>query len=138
MSGRKATADDFPRREPDPDADEILGTALLTVGLVRTLDAVDRHIPSCGDLSPRACEVTRQRLADIEASLTRAEAGPARIVIQPDAPAVLAARLVRRLQREGLMQPDTGSAKRTIERVTEALADEIHLAAVDGTLGGGA
>lgn len=63
--------------------------------------------------------------------------GPTRIVIQPDAPAVLAQRLVRRLQRDGFVPPSGGVRGSTADLVTEALADEIHQAAVDGTLGGG-
>lgn len=62
--------------------------------------------------------------------------GPKRIVIQPDAPAVLATRLVARLQREGLAG-ERGTPGGYIDRLIETLADEIHQAAVDGTLGGG-
>jgi hypothetical protein len=52
------------------------------------------------------------------------------IVIAPDMPAQ---RLVRRLQREriaGLLLDDI-----TAVAITEALADEIHQATVDGTVG---
>jgi hypothetical protein len=70
------------------------------------------------------------------------------IVIQPDAPALLAQRLVQRLQRDGFFARD--EARRVgrdavmskalwrahVDALTEALADEIHQATVDGTLGG--
>ena len=61
------------------------------------------------------------------------------IVIQPDAPALLAQRLVRRLQRDLLI--DAGSeikAWGSASAITEALADEIHQSAIDGTIGRGA
>lgn len=68
------------------------------------------------------------------------------IVIDPDAPAVLAARLVQRLQRDGFFARDearrVGRAsvmskalwRAHVDALTEALADEIHKAAIDGTL----
>lgn len=65
------------------------------------------------------------------------------IVIGPDGPAVLAARLVLRLQRDKLLSsatiggtsvPTSRAQRDYVDRVTEALADEIHQSAVDGTL----
>jgi len=70
--------------------------------------------------------------------------GPTRIVIQPDAPAVLAQRLVRRLHHDGLVfrgaekVASTPLGRAHLDLLTEVLADEIHQAAVDGTIGGGA
>ena len=60
------------------------------------------------------------------------------IEIQPDGPALLAARLVRRLTRDGLIHgaPHTSMSRTHVDRVTEALADEIHQSTIDGTLAG--
>lgn len=60
------------------------------------------------------------------------------ISISPDGPALLAQRLVRRLQRDKLLPDGHGVKTRThADAVTEALADEIHQAAVDGTMRSG-
>lgn len=57
------------------------------------------------------------------------------IQIQPDVPALLAARLVLRLQRDGFISREV--TRQRVNAITEALADEIHQATVDGTLGCG-
>ena len=63
------------------------------------------------------------------------------IQIQPDEPAVIAARLVRRLQRDKLLDgPERRSpsaCRLHADAVTEALADEIHQDILDRMCGGG-
>jgi hypothetical protein len=64
------------------------------------------------------------------------------ITIEPDAVAVLAQRLVRRLEREDLLAITLHRAqdrhrRRYLEAVTEALADELHQDVLDGMTGGG-
>ena len=59
------------------------------------------------------------------------------IVIDADAPALLAQRLVGRLQRDGLVPPSGGVRGSTADQFVEALADEIHQHAVESTIRGG-
>jgi len=58
------------------------------------------------------------------------------ISVGPDKPAILADRLVRRLLKDGLIEP--GPTPKGFERkraaITESLADEIHQDILDATL----
>ena len=58
---------------------------------------------------------------------------PAKVIeVRPDAAALLAQRLTRRLQRDGLIPPTWKRGQ--VDALVEALADEIHEDILDCTL----
>ena len=61
------------------------------------------------------------------------------IQIEPDAPALIAQRIMARLLQGDLLPPTMHAprARPRLDAITEAIADEIHLHAVEGTLRGG-
>ena len=95
----------------------------------------------CGESEPQTgAQLRAKQPQPYTDDLIRAERQRASntIVIEPDAPALMAQRLVQRLVRDGLLEQPTGRRTRAIQQhndmVTEALADAIHQDTIDGTL----